>query len=251
MPRFCANLSWLFTEIPLLERFSAARAAGFEAVEVLFPYDDPAPRLLDALDRAGLPLALINGPPPNYAGGPRGFAAVPDGEERFRTDFRRAARMAATLGARHLHLMAGVAEGEDARATYLRNLAWAAEAAPALSLTIEPINPHDMPGYFLGDFDLAAEVIRHVGAPNLRLQFDAYHAHRITGDVLGTWDRVRDLVVHVQVAGHPGRHEPDGGEIDYPAVFARLDHDGYRGWVSAEYQPRGVTGDGLGWMRRG
>ncbi|TNC74922.1 hydroxypyruvate isomerase family protein [Rubellimicrobium roseum] len=249
MPRFCANLSWLFPELSFLDRFAAARAAGFGAVEVLFPYDHPAPRILERLDATGLPLALINGPPPNYTDGPRGFAALPGGEVRFRTDFRRAARVAATLGARHLHLMAGAAEGPEARATYVANLAWAAAAAPDLSLTIEPINRHDMPGYFLADFGLAAEILAEVAAPNLRLQFDAYHAHRITGDVPGTWDRVRPLVAHVQVAGHPGRHEPDRGEIDYPALFDRLDADGYAGWVGAEYQPRGRTEDGLGWMR--
>ena len=244
MPRFCANLSLLFTELPFLERFGAARAAGFEAVEVLFPYDDPAPQILDRLDAARLPLVLINCPPPNYSGGPRGFAAVPGGEGRFRTDFRRAARYAATLGAKHLHVMAGVADGPEARAVFARNLAWAAEAAPGLSLTIEPINHHDMPGYFLSEYDLAIEVLEEVAAPNLRLQFDAYHAHRITGDVLATWARVREHVVHVQVAAYEGRHEPDD-----PAFLRRLDADGYQGWVSGEYVPRGRTEDGLGWMR--
>jgi hydroxypyruvate isomerase len=193
---------------------------------------------------------LINCPPPNYTGGPRGFAAVPGLEERFRSDFRRAARYAATLGVKHLHVMAGGAEGTEARATYLRNLSWAAAAAPSLRLTIEPINRDDMPGYFLADFGLACDIVREVGAPNLRLQFDAYHAHRITGDVLGTWAEVAPLVVHVQVAGFPGRHEPQGGEIDYLAFFARLDADGYGGWVSAEYRPRHRTEDGLGWLPR-
>lgn len=245
MPRFCANLSMLFAELPLLDRFGAARAAGFEAVEILFPYDEPAPLILERLDATGLPLALINCPPPNYAGGPRGFAAVPGHEGRFRSDFRRAARYAAALGARHVHVMAGAAEGEAARATLARNLAWAAAAAPSLSLTIEPINRHDMPGYFLSDYGLALDILGEVAAPNLRLQFDAYHAWRITGDVMGTWERVRGQVVHVQVAGYEGRHEPD----DRP-FLDRLDADGYRGWVSAEYLPRGRTGDGLGWMRR-
>jgi hydroxypyruvate isomerase len=244
MPRFCANLSLLFTELPFLERFGAAKAAGLEAVEVLFPYDDPVADILDRLDRTGLPLALINCPPPNYTGGSRGFAAVPGAEDRFRTDFRRAARYAATLGAQHLHVMAAVAEGAQARATFAANLAWAAQAAPKLSLTIEPINRGDMPGYFLADYALALEILAEVGAPNLRLQFDSYHAQRITGDVLGTWARVRAHVAHVQVAGYEGRHEPDD-----PAFLRRLDADGYRGWVSGEYVPRGRTEDGLQWMR--
>jgi hydroxypyruvate isomerase len=243
MPRFAANLSLLFTELPFLERFAAAKKAGFAGVEVLFPYDDPVPQILDRLDRTGLPLALINCPPPNYAGGARGFAAVPGGEERFRADFRRAARYAATLGARHLHVMAGAAEGPEARAAFVRNLAWATEAAPSRSLTIEPINRHDMPGYFLADFGLARSVIEEVGAPNLRLQFDAYHAQRLTGDVMGTWEAVRDLVVHVQVAGYQGRHEPEDR-----AFLARLDAEGYEGWVSGEYHPRATTEEGLAWI---
>jgi hydroxypyruvate isomerase len=243
MPRFCANLSTLFADRPLLDRVGAARAAGFEAVEILFPYDDPAPRLLERLDAAGLPLALINCPPPNYTGGPRGFAAVPGLEDRFRNDLRRAARLAATLGAQHLHVMAGVAEGEDARRAFVENLRWAAAAAPRQRLTIEPLNGRDNPGYFLQSFDLACEVLDEVGAPTLGLQFDTHHAAAIEGDVHGAWARVARRVTHVQVAG-AGRHEPDD-----PAFLLRLDRDGYGGWVSGEYAPKGRTEEGLGWMR--
>ena len=244
MPRFCANLTLLFTELPFLDRFAAASAAGFAGVEVLFPYDDPVPEMLDRLDRTGLPLVLMNCPPPNYTGGPRGFAAVPGLEDRFRTDFRRAARYAATLGAQHLHVMAGTTDAPEARATFIGNLAWATAAAPKLSLTIEPINRHDMPGYYLADYGLALDILEEVGAPNLRLQFDSYHAERITGDVPGTWDRVRPHVAHVQVGGYGSRHEPDD-----PGFLARLDADGYAGWVSGEYNPRGRTKDGLDWMK--
>ncbi len=249
MPRFCANLTMMFPEYPLLDRFAPARAAGFDAVEVLFPYDDPANEVLDRLALHDLTLALINCPPPNYTGGERGFAAVPGAEARFAHDFRRAARYAKALGARYIHIMAGVADGPEARATFVANLRHAAATAPAQALTIEPINRHDMPGYFLADYDLALEVLAEVGAPNLRLQFDAYHAHRITGDVIATWAAVRPFVAHVQVAGFPGRHEPMGGDIDYPAFFARLDADGYDGLVSGEYVPAGRTADGLAWAR--
>ena len=248
MPRFCANLSLLFTEHPLLERPAAAAAAGFDAVEILFPYDENGAELKRALDAAGMPLALINAPPPNYAGGPRGFAAVPGSEERFRHDFRRALRYAGVLGARHIHVMAGTAEGPEAAETMARNLDWAAAQAPDQSLTIEPINPHDMPGYFLDDYSVALALLDEVGAPNLHLQFDAYHAHRITGDVPGTWDALQGRVAHVQIAGHPGRTEPTGGDIDYPAFFAQLDDGGYDGWVSGEYTPAGRTEDGLSWL---
>jgi hydroxypyruvate isomerase len=247
--RFSANLSMLFCERPLLERFGAARAAGFHAVEVQFPYEADGAAIAEELRRHGLDLVVINGPPPNYSGGPRGFAAVPGGGARFRHDLQRAGRYARTLGTRHLHLMAGVAEGEAARAEFVENLAHAAAALPEQSLVIEPINRGDMPGYFLDDFGLAAEVIAEVGARNLRLQFDAYHAHLITGDVIGTWERVRDLVAHVQIAGAPGRHEPDSGAFDCRAFLQRIAADGYLGWVGAEYVPSGRTEAGLGWMR--
>ena len=247
MPHFAANLTMMFTELPLLERFSAAKSAGFDAVEVLFPYDASAADLLDRIVGNALTLVLINCPPPNYTDGPRGFAAVPGGQARFQHDFKRSLRYAKALGAQHLHVMAGVATGPGAKATFIENLTWAAALAPTQSLTIEPINQVDMPGYFLNDYNLAAEVLDAVAAPNLRLQFDAYHALRITGDMLGTWGRVGHRVAHIQVAGSPGRHEPSAGDIDYKAFFARLDADGYKGWVSGEYNPKGRTEDGLGW----
>lgn len=250
MPRLAANITFLFPELDILERPAAAAAAGFEAVEILFPYDLPVPALRAALDGAEMPLVLFNAPPPNYAGGTPGFAALPAARARFRRDFARARRYAAELRPAHLHLMAGPAEGAEARATFVDNLRWAAAEAPELSLTIEPINRADMPGYYLSDFGLAAEIIAEVGAPNLGLQFDAYHAHRITGDVAGTWARCRHLVRHVQIADHPGRHEPGTGEIDLEAFLDRLDADGYAGFVSAEYHPRTTTAGGLGWLAR-
>lgn len=250
MPRFCANLSMLFTEYPLLERPMAAAVKGFEAVEVLFPYDENAADLGTALAQAGLPLALINCPPPNYADpdGPRGFAAVPGQEARFQQAFRRTLRYAGALGAQHIHIMAGVAQGDAARAAFARNLAWAAAHAPKQSLTIEPINGYDMPGYFLNSFDLALSVLDEVAAPNLGLQFDAYHAARMGLDVMATWQAVRGRVVHVQVGGVPDRHEPSTGDFHYPDFFAQLDGDGYSGWVSGEYRPRGRTEDDLSWI---
>ncbi len=248
MPRFCANLTMLFTEYPVMERFAAARAAGFDTVEILFPYDLAATDYLDRLKLNRLKLALINCPPPNYAGGARGFAAIPDGQDRFRKDFKRALRFAKTLGAHHLHIMSGAAEGEAARAVMIDNLRWASAEAPDQSLTIEPINTVDMPGYFLCDFDLCAEILDAVGAANLSMQFDAYHAHKITGDVTGTWTRHASRIRHVQVGGLPDRHEPIGGDVDYPAFFKLLDRTGYDGWVSGEYTPARRTEDGLSWI---
>ena len=248
MPKFCANLTWLFTELPFIERIGAAAEAGFDAVEVLFPYDTNAQDIVNALALHALPMALINCPPPNYTGGDQGWAAVPGLEARFERDFRRAHRYARTLGAKHLHIMSGVAEGPEAKATLIRNLRWAAAEAPAQSLTIEPINTDTMPGYFLSDFGLAREIVEAVDAPNLRLQFDTFHAAKITGDVLETWDRMRDITAHIQVAQITDRGEPDQGAFDYPAFFAQLDAEGYAGFVSGEYKPRGTTADGLGWI---
>ena len=248
MPRFAANLTLLFTEYPFLERFAEAGAAGFEWVEVQFPYDDAAPEILRRMQAAGVRMALINCPPPNYTGGARGFAAVPGSEARFEKDFTRALRYAQRLGAQHLHIMAGEAEGPQARETFVRNLAWAAAQAPDQSLTIEPINPQDMPAYFLNDYDLAAEVIAQVNAPNLGLQFDAYHAQIITGDAQATWQRFAPIIRHIQIASPPDRHEPAQGAIDFKALFAAIDASGYDGFISAEYHPAKRTADGLAWL---
>ena len=251
MPKFCANISFLWKDLPIANRIFAAAGAGFGGVEILFPYDDPVQDIRAALDETGMALALINCPPPNYTGGPRGFAALPEAKDRFRSDIGRALRYARTLGAERLHIMSGAALGDAAKAMLIENLAYAAELADGFPLTIEVINSDDMPGYFLNDFDLAADVIAQVGADNLGLQFDAYHAHRITGDVMGTWDRFGPLVQHVQFADFPGRHEPGSGEIDLQAFFTRLDRDGYRGWASAEYVPLGDVDAGLTWLPTG
>ena len=249
MPRFAANLSLLFTEHSLPKRFAAARAAGFEHVELLFPYEMTIPDLKTALQETGLDLVLINTPAGDWAGGERGFAAVPGKVAEFRKGFDQALSYAQALDVTHIHLMAGIAETPKAEEVFTRNLAWAAAQAPDQSLTIEPINPTDMPGYALNSFDQAARILDWIGAPNLHLQFDAYHAHRITGDVQGSWAAHGHRAVHVQIAGHPGRHEPQSGEIDYTAFFDLLDAEGYTGMVSGEYFPKGRTEDGLGWMR--
>lgn len=249
MARFAANLTYLFTELPMLQRFAAARRAGFDGIEILFPYDLAAKELLQAAQSSELSFVLMNTPPPNWAGGPRGFAAEPGNEARFRHDFDRALRYAQILKVRHLHVMAGKAEGPEARATFLRNLAWASARAPETSLTIEPMNQTDMPGYFLNSFDLASEIIDEIDLPNLGLQFDVYQAHMIHADVIDTWHRHAHNVRHIQIAGCPGRHEPRAGEIDYAGFFRAVDAAGFSGWVGAEYTPRTSTEAGLRWLR--
>lgn len=246
--KFAANVSMLFQELPFLDRFAAAKSAGFHAVEILFPYDIAAREILHAIRNANQELILINTPPPNWAGGDRGFAAIPGGQDRFRYDFKRALRYAEVLGAQMIHIMSGVASGPEAHDTFVANLTWATQHAPKQRLTIEPINQIDMPGYFLNDFDLCADILKTVAAPNLALQFDAYHAHMISGDALAMWKTHGHHAGHVQIAGAPGRAEPDRGTLDYPTFFEQLAKDHYDGWVSAEYHPTSTTHDGLGWM---
>jgi len=248
MPKFCANLTWLFAELDPMERFAAAKDYGFEAVEMLQPYDLPVKDVMAKLARTGQIMTLINCPPPNYTGGQRGFAAVADMEVRFQRDFGRTLRYATALKAQFVHVMAGEAEGAGARALFIKNLQYAADFAPKQALTIEPLNPFDAPGYFLNDYGQARDILGEINRDNVHLQFDAYHVHRIHGDVLGMWDKLKHLVRHVQIAQAPKRDEPVGGPIDYPAFFAALDRDGYDGWVSCEYRPRVETGAGLKWL---
>jgi hydroxypyruvate isomerase len=236
----------LFTEAPILSRPDLAREAGFDGVEVLFPYDHSWREWQAAL--AGMPVALINTPPGNWAAGDRGYAARPGAEGEFRESFLRAAEVARALDAGGVHVMAGVARGDEAEATFLTNLTWAAEQEPDLMLTIEPLNPHDVPGYFLNDFDQAARILDTLALPNLGLQFDLWHAWRINGDVQPVWARHRTRVRHIQIAGFPSRNEPGGGGFDLSAFCADLDRDGYDGWVAAEYAPASATSDGLGWL---
>ncbi len=250
MVTFAANLTLLFPDLPFLDRFEAASEAGFDAVEVLFPYDDPVPDIRARMTATGLPMALMNCPPPNYTGGPRGMAAVPGAEDRFRHDFNRVLRYAAELRPRFIHVMAGVAEGTAARDTFVANLAWAAQRAPDQRLTIEPLNLRDNPGYFLADYDLAAEVLDAVGAPNLGLQFDAFHAQMLTGDAVAVWRAHGRRAVHVQVSDTPDRAEPWAGGVDFDTLFAAMRDDGFAGVISAEYLPKGDTRAGLGWLAR-
>jgi hydroxypyruvate isomerase len=254
MPRFAANLSLMFTERPFLERFAAAAAAGFEAVEFLFPYDVPAPEIRARLDGHGLRQVLFNLPPGNFDAGERGLAGLPGRTDEFRAGVARALAYADALGCRNLHCMAGIkpAGRDEAELwdTYRRNLAWAAAecASAGRTLLIEPINARDMPGYLMNSTARAREVIADVGSDNLRLQLDLYHCQISEGDLATRIRGNADLTAHVQIAGVPQRHEPDVGEINYPYLFDVLDGTGFDGFVGCEYRPRGRTEDGLGWF---
>jgi 2-dehydrotetronate isomerase len=246
MPRFAANLTLLFTEVPMLDRPDWAARCGFDGVEVLFPYDQPMADWERALN--GQPLALINTPPGDWASGDRGFAAVPGMELRFRDSFLRAADYASRLSAQRLHVMAGVAKGPQAEQAYVENLTWALTEAPGLTLTIEPLNPDDMPGYFLNDYDQAARILDDLANPRVGLQFDLWHAARLHGDPALVWADHRRHINHVQIAGFPARNEPGGGGFSLPDLCDDIDLHSPDTWVAAEYRPSKGTAQGLGWL---
>ena len=257
MPRLAANLSMMFTEHPFEARFEAAARAGFRAVEFLFPYDWPSTQVAQWLAEAGVENVLFNLPPGDWVSGERGLAALPGREIEFRAALRKALDYAQVLGTPRLHVMAGlIPAGADAglrarmRETYLDNLRWAAQEAlqAERTLLIEPINPRDIPGYWLNHQQEALDMIAEVGAPNLRLQFDLYHAQIVDGDLTRRIERQVGLTGHVQIAGVPDRHEPDAGELAITHLLATLDRVGYAGWVGCEYRPRGQTEAGLGWI---
>jgi 2-dehydrotetronate isomerase len=246
MPRFAANLTLLFNEVPMLDRPGWAQRCGFDGVEVLFPYDHPVADWSRALGE--VKLAMINTPPGDWASGERGHAAVPDETRRFRDGFLRAVDYATALGASRIHVMSGVARGPVAEAVFLENLSWAAAQSPEHTLTLEPLNPDDMPGYFLNDFDVAARLVDDLGAVNVGLQFDLWHAARLHGDPIAVWKRHRGSINHVQIAGFPMRAEPGGGGVDLAGLLKDIDASGYGGWVAAEYRPAKSTVAGLGWL---
>ena len=255
MPRFAANLSMMYTEHDFLDRFAAAAADGFRAVEYLFPYEHPAAELRARLDANGLVQALFNAPPGDWAAGERGIAALPGREAEFRAAFGRALEYAGVIGNDRIHVMAGLipadADRARCRATYLENLSHAAGAAAAQGITVlvEPINTRDMPGYFLNRQDEGQAICKEVGAANLKVQFDCYHCQIVEGDVTKKLQRDFAGIGHIQIAGVPERHEPDIGELNYPYLFDVIDNLGYQGWIGCEYRPRAGTSDGLGWIK--
>ncbi|MGZ9810981.1 TIM barrel protein [Pseudoroseicyclus sp. H15] len=247
MLSFAASLPALWPGLSLVEGAARAAEAGFSAVEIADPYETSVPELAEALHEHSLTVSAITCPPPNYTGGNRGFAAVPDLEVRFRGDLRRSLRYVKALGARNLILMAGDAEGPAALATLKSNLAHAAGAPSEARLLLRPVSAKAHPGAFLTDLGLAAEIVEEAGTERFGLVFDAWHVHEMTGDVAGAWERFGHLVGHVRVASYPDWTEPSGGEIDYPAFFAQLAESGFSGWVTGNYRPSGKAEAGLGW----
>ena len=269
MPRFAANLAYLFTERPLIERFAAAAASGFKAVELQFPYDHAPSAVKAELDRHGLVMLGINIAPGRPASGQPasarpasgqapsgefGVAAIPGREQEFAALFKQALDYVTAIGGCQIHCLAGKVPPEQrpaAEKVFIGNLARAADLAAkkGITLLIEPINPRDRPDYFLTRAEHAADIIAKVERPNVRIQFDFYHAQIVGGDLIKRFEKHFPAVGHVQIAAVPSRHEPDEGEINYPAVFDAVDRAGFKGWIGCEYRPRAKTEDGLGWAR--
>lgn len=251
MPKFAANLSMMYAEYNFLDRFSAAAADGFDAVEYLFPYQYDAAELRRRLDDNGLRQVLFNAPPGDWDAGDRGLAAIPGRQPEFRNGVEKALEYADVLGCPRIHVMAGIVA--NSKEIYESNLAWAADraATAGVEVVIEPINLRDMPGYFLSRQGDAHAIVERVGRPNLKVQLDLYHCQIMEGDL--TMTLRRDLptgrVAHVQIAGVPDRHEPDDGELNIRHLFATIDSLGYDGWIGCEYRPRAGTSEGLSWLR--
>jgi hydroxypyruvate isomerase len=255
MPRFAANLSMLFTEVPFLDRFERAAQAGFEAVEFLFPYAHTVEEIQQRLDATGLQIVLHNLPAGDWESGERGIACDPRRVDEFRAGVAQAVTYAHALGVPQLNCLAGKAPADvDAatlRRTLVDNLRFAAAALKLakLRLLVEPINTFDIPGFYLSRTDQALAILDEVGAANAFVQYDIYHAQRTEGELAATLQKHLARIGHVQLADNPGRHEPGTGEIHYPFLFAHLDRIGYSGWVGCEYKPAQGTEAGLHWLQ--
>lgn len=246
----------MFTEVPFLDRFDAAREAGFTGVEYLFPYDFEPESIAAKLRENSLENVLFNMPPGNWAAGERGIASLPGREEEFRSGVEKALEFARKLGVRRLHAMAGIPPaGLDpaaCRATLIANLRYAAKelAAHNIVLLLEAINTRDMPGFFVSTQADSYAICAEVNAPNLKMQMDCYHMQIMEGDLAIKLRRYLANCGHIQIAGVPERHEPDTGEVRYEYLYRLLDELGYDGWIGCEYRPASKTVEGLSWLPR-
>ena len=255
MPKFAANLTMLFNEAGFIERFAAARAAGFDAGEYLFPYDFPRQQLADELAKHRLRQVLHNLPAGNWAAGERGIGCHSDRTAEFEDGVDKAIDYATALGCKQVNCLAGIRQSgrdpNDARETFIRNLQFATARLKAVGirLLIEAVNTRDIPGFFLTNTAQAIDIIKAVGSDNLFVQYDIYHMQIMEGDLAPTIEKHLKLIAHMQLADTPGRHEPGTGEINYDFLFSHVDKIGYQGWIGCEYKPAGKTEDGLGWAK--
>jgi hydroxypyruvate isomerase len=255
MPRFCANLTMLFNEVPFMERFEAAARNGFTAVEYLFPYPYAKEELAGVLRKHKLSQVLHNLPAGDWAGGERGIACLPNRRDEFREGVAQAIDYARALDCNLINCLAGIAPSSvdpaEAKETFVTNIRYAAAELKraGIRLVIEAINVRDIPGFFLTKTRQAADLIAETGSDNIGLQYDIYHMQIMEGDLARTIERFLPQIWHVQLADNPGRNEPGTGEINYPFLYRHLDQLGYAGWIGCEYKPRGDTQAGLGWFR--
>ncbi|WP_188262145.1 hydroxypyruvate isomerase [Azospirillum tabaci] len=255
MPKFAANLTMLYNELPFLDRFAAAAKDGFTGVEYLFPYAFEKDALVERLAANRLTQVLHNLPAGDWDAGERGIAVLPDRVGEFQDGVGRAIEYATALGCKQINCLAGKAPAGVAadalERTFVDNLSFAAKALKqaGIRFLIEPINTRDIPGFYLTNTAQAERILEAVGSDNLFIQYDVYHMQIMEGDLVPTIQRLLPKIAHVQIADNPGRNEPGTGEINYPFVFAALDRIGYDGWVGCEYKPAKGTSEGLGWMR--
>jgi 2-dehydrotetronate isomerase len=255
MPKFAANLTMMFTEVPFLDRFAAAADAGFEAVEFLLPYDFHPEEVANRSRAAGVEIVLFNLPAGDWAAGERGIACIPGREAEFHASVDKALQYAVALGTQQLHSMAGIVpRGVDpalCRRTLIANLAYAADrmAQHDRTLLLEAINTRDMPGFIVSTQKDSRSICEATNAPNIKMQMDLYHMQVMEGDLATKLKQYAPYCGHIQIAGCPERNEPDTGEIRYEYLFRLLDEIGYTGWLGCEYRPAGKTIDGLGWLQ--
>ena len=255
MPRFAANLTMLFTEVPFLDRFERAAKAGFKAVEFLFPYPFAAADIRSRIDANGLQIVLHNLPAGDWDAGERGIACHPDRVGEFQDGVGRAIEYATTLGCKQLNCLAGIApagvDADKVHETFVANLRFAASKLKeaGIRLLVEPINTFDIPGFHLNRTAQAIALIEEVGSSNLWLQHDIYHMQRMEGELANTIARHLPKIAHMQIADNPGRNEPGTGEINYAWLFRYIDQLGYDGWIGCEYKPAAGTREGLGWIK--
>lgn len=255
MPKFSANLSFLYADLPFLDRFAAAAKDGFRAVEYVGPYGFPAEDVAAALKSNGLTQALFNLPAGNWDGGERGIGCLADRVVEFQAGVETAIRYAQALGCDKINCLAGIAPAgttaDERDAVLVANLKYAAPrlASAGIRLLLEPINLRDIPAFHVSTTHHAERLLDAVGSDNLFIQYDVYHTQVMQGDLVPTYARLKDRIGHVQIADNPGRNEPGTGEINYGFVLSELDRLGYDGWVGCEYKPKAGTSAGLGWMK--
>ena len=256
MPKFAANLTFMFNELPFLDRFEAAAKGGFKAVEYMSPYEFQVEELKERLDQFGLVQVLHNLPVADWAAGGRGLLIFPERMDEFREGVAQAGDYAAALGCKMINCLSGVApEGRGVKELHgcaVENLKFAADALGqrGIRLLIEPINHYDIPRFFLNTVEQAAAIIEEAGSDNLFIQYDLYHQQRTRGELIATFVKHKHRIAHIQLADNPGRNEPGTGEINFANVFPALEAAGYDGWIGCEYKPKGATVDGLGWLKK-